>query len=347
MKNRNKGNDLKSRYDRYLIGSEEPVSDYRIGFHTILVTNQRIICLRRFPSSFTPVEYKDIVSLEHHVYISWEKLIKGIILLAVSFYGYRYPHLRGILDGVLSFLEKNVPEISDVIASVSTSRLMEFILIILVLFGILCLIQFLLSLVGKLRITTKEGSSIRIRTPLTRNVRDIIRTVEELKEYGENYARIKKVEELKELGAGQSCLVEEEKPQKSLELFLNEIKKGSQGLYISRTNPKQIKSGYDLGDVKILWLTDSLTEQDSVPPELEKLFALLNDFIEKNEKSVILLDGVEYLITHNNFEQILRLIQGIKDRVGICNSRLIIPINPQTLSRKEIALLEREMSKTL
>jgi len=152
---------------------------------------------------------------------------------------------------------------------------------------------------------------------------------------------------LRELESGHTYMVKEYKPERSFTLFLNEINAGCKGLYISRTNPEQIKGRSKLENASIYWLTDSLTDEMSVSPEPDLLFAFISDFMEKNERSVILLDGLEYLITHANFEQVLRFVQGIKDKVGVHDSRLIIPINPQALSKKEIALLEREMSKVL
>jgi len=346
---------LVSKYEKYLTWGEEPISEFVIGFYRVIVTNKRLIFLRKFPRSFIPIAYDNIRNLEHHSYISWEKLLRSIILFAISIYGYiNYVKSKETINTLFSLLEKNVPEISGILSAIPLETLTNILLLILVLFGILYLLQFLLSSSGKLKISLKGAPSIRISTPLTKDVRDLIRMVEMFMEKGE-YVETGVEGELKELESGHTYMVKEYKPERSFTLFLNEVNAGCKGLYISRTNPKQIKNEYKsdvdfqlLSDfISIYWLTDSLTDERSISPEPDQLFAFISDFIWLNEKSVILLDGLEYLITHANFEQILRFVQGVKDKVGVHDSRLIISINPRALSEKEMALLEKEMSKVL
>lgn len=56
---------------------------------------------------------------------------------------------------------------------------------------------------------------------------------------------------------------------------------------------------------------------------------------------------MEYLISHSNFDHVFRFVQGLKDKIGMRNSRLILPISEFALSEKEMALMEREMSMVL
>ena len=79
-----------------------------------------------------------------------------------------------------------------------------------------------------------------------------------------------------------------------------------------------------------------------VPHNLAKLNFLIEEFIKKEEKAVVLLDGLEYLITHNNYDPILRFLQILNDKVAIGDSILIMPVNPGTLDNKHLKLLERE-----
>jgi len=338
---------LVSKYEKYLTWDEEPISEFVIGFYRVIVTNKRLVFLRKFPRSFIPIAYDNIRNLEHHSYICWGKLLRSITLFVISIYGYiNYVKSKETIDALFSLLKKNVPEISGILSAIPLETLTNILLLILLLFGILYLLQFLLSSLGKLKISLKGAPSIRISTPLTKDVRDLIRMVEMLMEKGE-YVETEAEGELRELESGHTYMVKEYKPERSFTLFLNEVNTGCKGLYISRTNPEQIKGRFKLENASIYWLTDSLTDEMSVSPEPDLLFAFISDFMEKNERSVILLDGLEYLITHANFEQVLRFVQGIKDKVGVHDSRLIIPINPRALSEKEMALLEKEMNKVL
>jgi len=62
---------------------------------------------------------------------------------------------------------------------------------------------------------------------------------------------------------------------------------------------------------------------------------------------IILLDGLEYLITNNNFLTVLRFIQSLRDQVAINHSILMLAVNPSTLDPHELNLLEKEVDANL
>ena len=59
-------------------------------------------------------------------------------------------------------------------------------------------------------------------------------------------------------------------------------------------------------------------------------------------KSIILIDGVEYLISNNTFGSVLHLLQMMKDKISTGDSMLLIPIDPRCIDPKELALLRQE-----
>lgn len=154
----------------------------------------------------------------------------------------------------------------------------------------------------------------------------------------------KKDKEVKELEGGRIYLIKEKEPKRCIEIFLDETERYS-GLWISRVNPEQIKSKYNLQtqNVSVLWLTDSVISEESVSPQIPQLFAVLTDFIEGDEKKVILLEGIEYLITCNGFDSVLNFIQGVKDKISVSNVIIIVTVTPDALSEKEMTLIEKEM----
>jgi hypothetical protein len=145
------------------------------------------------------------------------------------------------------------------------------------------------------------------------------------------------------LDAGGTYLMQEEKPARSVRLFINEVKNGFAGLYITRSNPKQVKDEYDLGETKVCWLTGVRASED-IPSVsgLQELSILVSNFIDDKERGIILLDGIEYLISNNDFSIVLRLIQQIRDKVSTSDSKMLIPVNPNALEGKQMTLLERE-----
>ena len=97
----------------------------------------------------------------------------------------------------------------------------------------------------------------------------------------------------------------------------------------------------------MLWLSNVGKEDSVRPKDLEKLSLSLEQFLSKNPGGIILLDGLEYLITNNNFITVLRLIQSLKDQVAINKSVLLLSVNPDTLETPQLNLLEREVDATI
>jgi hypothetical protein len=58
---------------------------------------------------------------------------------------------------------------------------------------------------------------------------------------------------------------------------------------------------------------------------------------------VVILSGVEYLISQNGFQKVLKLLQHLNDKVAVTDSTLLVPISPLTVSEPELKMLEKEM----
>ncbi len=130
-------------------------------------------------------------------------------------------------------------------------------------------------------------------------------------------------------------LIEEEDSERSFEIFKQILETGEKGLCVTRDYPDKIKEEYDLEDVDMIWLSN--VDRDDVirPKSLEKLSLALENFLAR-DRGVILFNGVEYLITNNDFRTVLHLVQSIKDQVAINDSILVIPINPNILEDNQL-----------
>ncbi len=149
-----------------------------------------------------------------------------------------------------------------------------------------------------------------------------------------------------ELEQSFTYLIKEEKSERSYPLFEKAIAKGMKGFCVTRNYPLKIKAKYNLGETPILWLSNVGKENSIRPKDLEKLSVSLEQFLNQ-EKGIILLDGLEYLITNNNFLTVLRLVQSLRDQVAINHSILVLALNPSTLDAHELNLLEKEVDATI
>jgi len=146
------------------------------------------------------------------------------------------------------------------------------------------------------------------------------------------------------LHPGRSYLIEEDRPSEAYRRLAAFLAGRGGGLIITRTNPKRIRETYDLASEKILWLTDRQgSPEETIAPALERIVYELEDFMTKQASGAILIDGVEYLVSNNSFDAVLKFVRRLLDAVSESRYALIISIGPATVKEQELRVLEREM----
>jgi len=160
-------------------------------------------------------------------------------------------------------------------------------------------------------------------------------------------AEVKPAPAVTELERSFSYLVEEDRPETSYSLFVSAMNKGMKGYCITRNYPAKIKGKFELKETPVIWLSNVGRENTIRPKDLEKLSISLEQFLSQAGGGIVLLDGLEYLITNNNFITVLRLIQSLRDQVAINQSILLMAVNKSTLESHQLNLLEREVDYTI
>ena len=152
------------------------------------------------------------------------------------------------------------------------------------------------------------------------------------------------------LHPGDAYIIPEADANKSFEIFSEFATKDFNGLCITKSNPKKVRRKYGLvsKDLKLFWLTDiSESKKNVLPPKLEHILSAIEEFLvskkKTDEKKVILLDGIEYLITYSgdNFDSVLGFLRQVVDRISETNALILIPINTSIVSEERIGLLTR------
>jgi chromosomal replication initiator protein DnaA len=153
-----------------------------------------------------------------------------------------------------------------------------------------------------------------------------------------------KVEEtLSDLRGGRTYLVEEERPLNCFKLLQGSLRTSKNGLVITRTNPNRVREKMNIRKGRIIWLTDrDSSTEETISPVLERLVFVIEEFIDNTKKGSILLDGLEYLISNNSFESVLRFLRQLIDEVSESKCILLISTSPKTLKERELKILERE-----
>ncbi|MBD3262013.1 MAG: DUF835 domain-containing protein [Candidatus Altiarchaeales archaeon] len=159
-------------------------------------------------------------------------------------------------------------------------------------------------------------------------------------EQGENHKPLKY-----RLKKGCAYLIREHNPDESLALLTEYVTHKFHGLCITRGSPTEIRAKYELHTTPILWMTNAETDEKTIKPrDLKRLKTILEDFL-RNQGNFILLQRLDYLITQNNFNQVLTFLQDISDLVSNTDAILVVALDTTTLTRQQQALLTQELEE--
>jgi len=174
----------------------------------------------------------------------------------------------------------------------------------------------------------KKGDKAHALQLIVRDITERKRTEEEMKR------RLMKFK----LEDGKLYLVQENNPSISLEAFKDLLKVGYPGFVISRTPEKYFKKSVMNNVFEFLWLAEK-GEKNTLPPKINEIELRLENL---HRKSAILIDRVDYLIFKNGFKKILSFVQHLREFTYLAGHIVIMSIDPTTLSKQELRLLEKE-----
>jgi archaellum biogenesis ATPase FlaH len=103
-------------------------------------------------------------------------------------------------------------------------------------------------------------------------------------------------------------------------------------------------SDYGLERTPILWLSRTASEKNSIRPSPPENVAMaIEHFVDVGDRSVVLLDGFEYLVSHNDFNSVLALLHDLNEKVAVKDAILLVPLDPATFNERELALIRRDV----
>jgi hypothetical protein len=140
---------------------------------------------------------------------------------------------------------------------------------------------------------------------------------------------------------GHSYFLRERNHERALEYLTQLMDDGYAGLYITRRHPDHIDRKRGRDGMKIIWLSTTLGRDYVDPHNLGSLTNLISGFIEKGDKTAILLDGLEYLMINNDFPRVLKFIEYVNEIVMQKKALFLVSIDSRAFDAKELALLER------
>ena len=118
---------------------------------------------------------------------------------------------------------------------------------------------------------------------------------------------------------------------------------GVPGLCLTRDNPDELQGKYGIHPENILLISSREIKGWKHVSNIQKVNRAVSEFLENNVSPIVIMDGLEYLISRFEFENVYTFIQEARfdfmEKKGI----LLIPVHPQTLSDRERALINSEI----
>lgn len=143
---------------------------------------------------------------------------------------------------------------------------------------------------------------------------------------------------------GRGVIVEDPKSKLSFKLFARLIAPEESdirrdGYILSRRAPAIIREEFGFKNVMITWMASG-SGQDVVDPTKPGLMAhAIMEFLSKTKNGVVLLDGIESVMVHNDFNRAVRMLEQINDFVMQHQGYLIVPVDPKAFNSRERAML--------
>ena len=148
----------------------------------------------------------------------------------------------------------------------------------------------------------------------------------------------------REVQPGHAYLVEEDRPERAFDFLGVAVRGGGRGLLITRSNPRRIQEKYDVGESRVLWLTErESTAVETIPPSLERIIHEIEEFMKEGGRGAVMLDGVEYLASSSSFDAVLKFLRRLIDHTSESQFVLLVSASTKTMKEQEVKNLEREM----
>ena len=146
------------------------------------------------------------------------------------------------------------------------------------------------------------------------------------------------------LPPGHIYRIESEPPSVTYDLFRNLVISDLFGLVISRKPPDIVKEATCLIETPMVWISGTPKDgtRTVAPSEVGQIVQLVKDFIKKAEGTVILIDGLEFLLFQNGSKIILGALFLLSEIVATSNTRDLLPVDLVAIEPTTLALIQRE-----
>jgi len=137
-------------------------------------------------------------------------------------------------------------------------------------------------------------------------------------------------------------MIDEAAPGMSVAVFEGLVRHGRTGLYITGEPPDLSKRRLALPDkVDFAWVTDVSAPGALKPAMIDQINARRERFLEKNAKTILLLDILTPLLSANDFSNVFKFYSYIRDDTHHRDSITIVSLDSHSLDESDFRKLSR------
>ena len=141
---------------------------------------------------------------------------------------------------------------------------------------------------------------------------------------------------------GRAYLAKERRPDLGFRALAEAVRQGVVGLVITRLPPAAVREGFDLETTTILSLSSVMGHNTVPPTHPEMLEKLVAKFVAGQPRSIVALEGIEYLATYVAFPRVIQTLGRLRDLVTLAGGTFIVSSDPEALDERDQTVLERE-----
>ena len=140
--------------------------------------------------------------------------------------------------------------------------------------------------------------------------------------------------------AGESYLIGS--IHQSLKIAFDLTSQRVKGLFIVRENPESLIKNYNFKPENVVLLSMKAIREFKAIHKLQDVAITITKFL-KDGGGVVVLGGLEYLISRSGFNSVFMMIQEKRFEFLEAGATLLVPINLESLDTKEKSLLTSEL----
>jgi hypothetical protein len=126
-------------------------------------------------------------------------------------------------------------------------------------------------------------------------------------------------------------------------IFRGLVEEHGSGLLISRVHPQRLHPSIPEAGAECIWLSKTPTKRGVSPSNTTMILHEVTTFVKDNERTVVCLDGLEYLLVHNPLDEVVGFVNELTDMVQVDDFVMMIHVDPYALDDATLAKLSRNM----